>query len=136
MVNKLKNALANITIQEDDQQFITNITILLEYTTIYIIPIVARLFIWNDLFSNVTPKSSIYYALDLLLNNAYQTILMMFCLTIIIDISFSIFTVILIYRKTKWKCLIRKSSHFKYWQYQLRYRNWLLRSIINQERIC
>lgn len=99
MINKLKNALANTTIQEDDQQFITNITILLEYMTMYIIPIVVGFFIWNDLFSNVTPKSGIYYALHLLLNNAYQVTLMMFCLTIIIDILFSIFTVVLIYRK-------------------------------------
>lgn len=45
MINKLKNALANTTIHEDDQQFITNITILLEYTTMYIIPIVAGFFI-------------------------------------------------------------------------------------------
>lgn len=51
MVNKLKNALANTTIHEDDQQFITNITILLEYTTMYIIPIVAGFFIWNDLLN-------------------------------------------------------------------------------------
>lgn len=51
MINKLKNALANTTIHEDDQQFITNITILLEYTTMYIIPIVAGFFIWNDLLN-------------------------------------------------------------------------------------
>lgn len=101
MIHKLKNALANTTVQEDDQQFITNITILLEYTTMYIIPIVAGLFIWNDLFSDVTPKSGIYYALHLLLNNAYQVTLTMFCLIIIIDILFSIFTIILIYRKKK-----------------------------------
>lgn len=44
MINKLKNALANTTIYEDDQQFITNITILLEYMTMYIIPIVAGFF--------------------------------------------------------------------------------------------
>lgn len=99
MINKLKNALANTTIHEDDQQFITNITILLEYTTMYIIPIVAGFFIWNDLFSNVMPKSGIYYALHLLLNNAYQITLVILCLTIIADILFSIFTVILIYRK-------------------------------------
>lgn len=101
MINKLKNALANTTIQKDDQQFITNLTILLEYMTMYIIPIVAGLFICNDLFSDVTPKSGIYYALHLLVNSAYQVTLTMLCLTIIIDILFSIFIIILIYRKKK-----------------------------------
>lgn len=99
MINKLKSTLANTTIQDDDQQFITNIAILLCAITIYLLPIFIVLFVWNDLLSNISSKDGIYYALHLLINEAYQLSLKVFCLAIIIDILFTIFISILIYRK-------------------------------------
>lgn len=39
MINKLRSTLPNTTIKEDDQQFITNIAILLRAITIYLLPI-------------------------------------------------------------------------------------------------
>lgn len=59
MVNKLKNALANTTIQEDDQQFITNITILLEYTTMYMIPIVAG-FLFETIYLAMLRQKAVF----------------------------------------------------------------------------
>lgn len=99
MINKLKTTLTNTTIQKDDQEFITDIAILLKYITIYILPIIAGLFIWNYLLSGLGSKDGIYYALYLLINNAYRLSLTVFCLAITIDILFAIFTSILIYRK-------------------------------------
>lgn len=99
MINKLKTTLANTTIQDDDQQFITNIAILLRAITIYLLPILIVLFVWNYLFSDISSKDGIYYALHLLISEAYQICLNVFCLAIIIDILFVTFISILIYRK-------------------------------------
>lgn len=99
MINKLKSTLVNTTIQNDDQLFITNIAILLRAITIYLPPILIVLFVWNYLFSGISSKDGIYYALHLLINEAYQLSLKVFCLAIIIDILFTIFISILIYRK-------------------------------------
>ena len=99
MINKLRSTLINTTIKEDDQQFITNIAILLRAITIYLLPILIGLFVWNYLFSDISSKAGIYYALHLLIGEIYQLCLTVFCLSIIIDILFTIFTIILIYRK-------------------------------------
>lgn len=99
MIDNLKLKLTDTTIQKGNQEFITGIAILLYGITIHLLPIVIALFIWNDLFSIPIPKDSIYYALHLLLDSAYQLNLKIFCLSIIIDILFTIFTIILIYRK-------------------------------------
>lgn len=99
MIDKLKLKLADTTIQKDNQEFITNIAILLRAITIYLLPILIGLFAWNALFSNISSKTGIYYELHLLLKSAYQLNLKAFCLSIIIDILFTIFTIILIYRK-------------------------------------
>lgn len=99
MINKLKSTLANTTIQDDDQQFITNIAILLCAITIYLLPILIVLFVWNYLFSDISSKAGIYYALHLLIGEAYQLCLNVFCFAIVIDILFVISTSILIYRK-------------------------------------
>lgn len=99
MINKLKSTLVNTTIQKDDQQFIANIAILLHAITIYLLPILIVLFVWNYLFSDISSKAGIYYALHLLIGEAYQLCLNVFCFAIVIDILFVIFISILIYRK-------------------------------------
>ena len=99
IINKLKSTIVNTTIKEDDQQFITNIAILLRAITIYLLTILIGLFVWNYIFSDISSKDGIYYALHLLIGEAYQLWLNVFCFAIVIDILFFIFTSILIYRK-------------------------------------